>query len=237
MPEPTTANPPDTDERADFVQQFEQPSPTTPSAKLASPTAPLSVEISTDKEISADKLLHPLRFVEVVFGVTTIFLWLCFLLAGIVVATRPYREMISENTAVSTWELVSAWGILLTCYTVTNIAILSCCAGVIGKFSRRSLAYETASLNGLTPAPIATFREVLVLYSVAIARGFVIYLMLTGGLILLTTSAVTSSTPEEYIKLAGTVSILAFMAGYDAEIFKRALDRISAFSSEGKRKP
>ena len=231
MPDPTTANPPDTEERADFIRQFEQPTPTAPAPVSTEPTA------QAIAEALAEKLLHPLRLSEVVFGVTTIFLWLCLFLAGIVVETKSYREAISNHNSVSTGELVGAWFILLTCYTVTNIALLACCAGVIGKFSRRSLSFETASINGLTPAPIATFREVLVFYSVAIARGFVIYLMLTGGLILLTTSAVTDSSPDEYIKLAGTVSILAFMAGYDAEIFKHALDRISAFSSEGKRKP
>jgi hypothetical protein len=230
MPEPTTANPPGTDERADFVQQFELPSPLTPTAVLAGPNAPPSVETM------ADKLLHPLRSSEVVFGVTTIFLWLCLFLVGIVVETASLRASIAENTIASGWELVSVWFVLLTCYTVTNIGILACLCAVIGKFSRRSLAYESASLNGLKPAPIASFRDVLVLYSVAIARGFVIYLLLIGGLILLTTPVVTDSSPEEYIKIAGTVSILAFMAGYDAEVFKRAIDRVTAFSSEGKGK-
>lgn len=229
MSEPTTANPPGTDERADFVQQFELPAPVAPAAVLASPNTP-------PVETMAEKLLHPLRSSEVVFGVTTIFLWMCFFLVGIVVETASLRAAVAENTFVTTGEMVGVWFILLTCYTVTNIGILACLSAVIGKFSRRSLSFETASLNGLKAAPIATFGEVLVLYSVAIARGFVIYLLMIGGLILLTTPVVTDSSPEEYIKIAGTVSILAFMAGYDAEVFKRAIDRVTAFSSEGKGK-
>jgi hypothetical protein len=235
MPEPTTTVTPVTDEREAFVEQFDQPAAAT--VATAPAAAAPAVEVATAAAIPAgEKFLHPLRASEVVFGVTTIFLWLCFFLVGIVVETESLRTAVAENAIATTGEWVGVWIILLTCYTVTNIAILSCCAGVIGKFSRRSLSYETASLHGLKPAPIAAFREVLVLYAVAIARGFVIYLLLTGGLILLTTPVVTNSSPEEYIKIAGTVSILAFLAGYDAEIFKRALDRVSAFSSEGKGK-
>lgn len=185
----------------------------------------------------ADKFLHPLRASEVVIGVTTIFAWICLFLAGIVVETESVRELISSRGASTYMELLGAWFILLTSYTVTNYAFLACLAAVIGKFSRRSLAFESASNNGLTRATVAKFGEVMVLYSVAIARGFVIYLMLTGGLLLLSTSTVTKSSVEEYVKLASTISILAFMAGYDAEIFKRAIDRISTFSSEGKTKP
>lgn len=230
MPEPITADPPVTDDRAEFIRQFEQPLQPTPSDVPASSTKPPVVEEF------ADKLLHPLRTSEVVCGVTSIFLWLIFFLAGVVVETRSQRELISENAVVSTWEMLSIWFILLTSYTVTNIAILACLAAVIGKFSRRSLSYETASIQRLPLAQIATVHDVAVLYSVAVARGFVVYLLLVGGLILMTTPVVTDSSPTEYIKMAGAISIMAFMAGYDTEIFKRVLDRISAFSSEPKDK-
>lgn len=236
MPEPTTTVTPVTEEREAFVEQFDRPTPSTV-ATIAEATSAAAATPTPVATPPAEKFLHPLRASEVVFGVTTIFLWLCFFLVGIVVETESLRTAVAKNGFATTSEWVGVWVILLTCYTVTNIAILACCAGVIGKFSRRSLSYETASLNGLKAVPVASFREVLVLYSVAIARGFVIYLLLTGGLILLTTPVVTNSTPEEYIKVAGTVSILAFMAGYDAEVFKRALDRVSAFSRVGSGKP
>ncbi len=226
MSEVVTANPPATEEHADNIRKSDQPSAVAPEDFTVRPVA----------ESLAERQLHPLRSSEVVFGVVTIFLWLCFFLAGIVVETRSVRHAVSSSGKLTPSEMLGIWFILLTSYTVTNIAILACLAGVIGKFSRRSLSYEVASLSQLRAAPIATFREVSVLYSVAIARGFVIYLLMIGGLILLTTPVVTDSSPEEYIKVAGTVSILAFMAGYDAEIFKRALDRISTFSSDPKTK-
>ena len=216
-----------TDERAEFIQQFDQPAqPVTQTAASVAPTA------APSEELAASKRLHPLPPAEVVIGVSAICLWLCFFLAGIVVETKSLRELVSAGLISSFWELVSVSFILMTCYTVTNLAILSSFAAVIGKFCRRALTYETGTFSGFTPAPTATIGTVMVFYSVAIARGFVIFLMMTGGLILLQTDAVTASTTEEYIKMAGTISILAFMAGYDAEIFKRALDRISAFSTE-----
>lgn len=233
MPEPTTTVTPVTDEREAFAQQFDQPTSATAPAAVtpAAPATPATADSLTEKR------LHPLRTSEVVFGIASILGWLCFFLAGTVVATAPYRAMIADTSAASAAGLFGAWTVVLTCYTVTNIAFLSCFAAVIGKFSRRSLSYETATIHGLTPAPIASFREVLVFYAVAIARGFVIYLMLAAGLIMLTTDAVTNAKQEEYIRLAGTVSVIAFLAGYDAEIFKRALDRIASLSTDGKRKP
>ncbi|MEK6263068.1 MAG: hypothetical protein AABP62_31190, partial [Planctomycetota bacterium] len=153
-----------------------------------------------------------------------------------VVETASIREVVTGRHTASMMEGLGAWLILLTSYTVTNFAILSCLAAIIGKFSRRSLSFETASLDGLAPALTPTFREVMVFYSVATTRGFVIYLMLTGGLILLSTTTVTESSPSEYIKLASTISIMAFMAGYDSKVFKQSLDRIATFSVEGKAK-
>ncbi|MEK6260344.1 MAG: hypothetical protein AABP62_17130, partial [Planctomycetota bacterium] len=80
----TTANPAGTDEHTDFIQQFDQPVQITQTTVSASPTISPAVETPADKETSTDKFLHPLRASEVVIGVSTIFLWICFFLAGIV---------------------------------------------------------------------------------------------------------------------------------------------------------
>ncbi len=226
----TTANPQDLDKHSEFVQQFDRPTETTRAVVTAGQGAG---QVEPDR---MEKFLHPLQTMEVVIGVSTIFFWNCFFLAGIVVETASVRATVTERLASSVVEELMAWLTLLTSYTVTNFAILACLAAMIGKFSRRALSFETATLEGLSPAPAATLREVWVFYSVATARGFVIYLALTGGLILLSTSTVTESSIDEYIKLASTISIMAFMAGYDSEVFKRAIDRFAKFSPEVKPK-
>jgi hypothetical protein len=238
MLEATSATPSIVDDTDGFHRGFDQPAPSTlPSTASAPPAVSADAPAVAAALVSADKFLHPLRASEVVIGLATIFLWICLFLAGCIIETAPTRNLVSSGGASTLWELVGAWFILLTSYTVTNVAFLACLSAVIGKFAKRSLSFEAASLNGLPRTTIASFGEVMVLYSMSIARGFVIYLTLTGGLILLSTSTVTDSSMDEYVKLASTVSILAFMAGYDAEIFKRAIDRVASFSSDGKVKP
>ncbi len=182
------------------------------------------------------KLLHPLLASEVIFGLVCIGLWLALFTAGTFVATEEFRSAIGKPGATPFGKQVLAWFVVLTCYTFSNAALLSCLASVIGKFSRRSLAYEVASIQQLPSAPEPRLREVLVMYSVAIARGWVIFLMLGAGLLILTTDAIANPKQGDYIRLAGTISVIGFLAGYDADLFKRLLDRVAMLSIDSPKK-
>lgn len=205
---------------------------------MAAPAAGPILASAPSGQSSADppKMLHPLLSTEVVFGMLAIVFWLCFFTAGAFVGTEPYRKALMTPGAATVAVHLKAWFIVLTCYTFTNTAILSCAAGVIGKFCRRSLAYEVATLHGYPRTSEPTIREVLVMYSVAIARGWVIYLMLAAGLLILTSDKMANPEQGDYIRLAGTVSVIGFLAGYDADVFKRALDRVAMFSMDAPRK-
>ena len=63
-----------------------------------------------------------------------------------------------------------------------------------------------------------------------------ISLLLAAGLIILTTDAIANPKQGDDIRLAGTVSVVGFLAGYDSDLVKRPLDRVAAFSVEGQRK-
>jgi|GEM_PF-1893895 len=219
-PTPDAANTPTTQPLAATLPPETTPASTANGQSLADPP----------------KMLHPLLATEVVFGMLAIVFWLCFFTAGAFVGTEPYRKALMTPGAATMAVHLKAWFIVLTCYTFTNTAILSCAAGVIGKFCRRSLAYEVATLHHYPRASEPTIREVLVMYSVAIARGWVIYLMLAAGLLILTSDKMANPEQGDYIRLAGTVSVIGFLAGYDADVFKRALDRVAMFSMDAPRK-
>lgn len=205
-------------------------SPNTATGTSPTPAVPL------DNASEPTKVLHPLLATEVVFGLICIGLWLTLFTAGTFVSTEKFRQMIGNPNDTPVGRLAFAWFVVLTCYTFSNAALLSCLSSVIGKFSRRSLAYEVASLQQLPSAPEPRLREVLVMYSVAIARGWVIFLMLGAGLLILTTDAIANPKQGDYIRLAGTISVIGFLAGYDADLFKKLLDRVAMLSMDAPRK-
>ena len=82
------------------------------------------------------------------------------------------------------------------------------------------------------PSQTPQLRDVLACYAAAAMRGFVIYLMFIAGLLLVTTEAITTPDQGQYVRLAGTISVLSFVAGYDSVMFRRALDRIVSLMSQ-----
>lgn len=58
------------------------------------------------------------------------------------------------------------------------------------------------------------------------------YLALLAGLLLLTTQAITNATQDQYVQLAGTVSVLAFMVGYDPDVFRKIMGRVNGWASK-----
>jgi hypothetical protein len=78
------------------------------------------------------------------------------------------------------------------------------------------------------------FRDVRRAYVTATLRGFLAYMLIVAGyLVVIPEGALANTTPGQYIRLAGVVSSLAFLVGYEprslAQLFK------SVFSANGQR--
>lgn len=107
----------------------------------------------------------------------------------------------------------------LLVYTPTNMAILTLLAGFLGgcvsnvKYSmmdddeRRNLTKEQDAI--LSETPLA-----------ATMRAFVIYLCLVTGLYAATNDPFKDSTPAQYARLAGSMSLVAFVVGFDPSRIK-----------------
>jgi hypothetical protein len=50
-----------------------------------------------------------------------------------------------------------------------------------------------------------------------------------------TTEAMAQADQNQYVRLAGTMSVVSFIAGYDPVVFKQALERIVALISQAPR--
>ncbi|MGC1275854.1 MAG: hypothetical protein WBC44_19280 [Planctomycetaceae bacterium] len=174
---------------------------------------------------------YPVTTAEIAFGVIAVAAWLLFFTSGTVIGTADDREFLDSGDAESMVETLAALFTVLTCYTITNVAFLAGLAAVAGEFSSRSRVSSLASA-WTPPAGAPQLRDVLACYSAAAMRGFVIYLMFIAGLLLVTTEAITTPDQGQYVRLAGTISVLSFVAGYDSEMFRRALDRVVSLMSQ-----
>lgn len=99
-------------------------------------------------------------------------------------------------------------------YTPTNMALLTLFAGLLGgcvsniKYSMMTLD-ERASLK---PKEEAILSENPLS---ATMRGFVIYLCMVAGLYVVLDDPFKDSTPGQYARLAGSMSLVAFIVGFD----------------------
>lgn len=55
-------------------------------------------------------------------------------------------------------------------------------------------------------------------YGRSILAGFFVYLVVLSGLLLLTTKALTNADQEQYVQLAGLLSVVAFVVGYHPQV-------------------
>lgn len=97
-------------------------------------------------------------------------------------------------------------------YTVTNVAILCCLAGLLGSISRRLLGD-----NGhRRPEPIFA----------GLTRGLVIYFMFLAGVFIAVNEPFANPTQDAYARLAGTLAVPAFLVGYVPHFFQRMIRAI-----------
>ncbi|UCG84807.1 MAG: hypothetical protein JSW71_12690 [Gemmatimonadota bacterium] len=145
-------------------------------------------------------------------------LWLVVFAAGLCINSQPYRDAIASATWE--WEALWAWFVVITCYTPTNIAVLAGFAGLLGALGakatlqRRRAEGEEPSLDLVNP------------YLSALIRSFLVYLALLSGVLILIEDPFTTPTPEQYVRLAGFVSVLGFLVNYRIEIFGNIIERL-----------
>jgi len=99
--------------------------------------------------------------------------------------------------------------LFLVSNTVTNVGILAVCASLIGQSE----------------------------WAIAIRRGFVIYAGLISGTLVIFTSSVADPTPEQYAKIAGTISVVSVLVSLRPQLWDGFLDRIARIFESGPPQP
>lgn len=159
------------------------------------------------------------RNINGVIGLVSVLLWILVFLPGLTINSQPFREQILQgNVSLHNFSVV-----LLT-YTISNVAILCCMAGVIGAATRRITAKATEQRK---------FDEKPVFSAIftGVTRGFSVYLLLLAGVYAATPDPFSAPTPEQYVRMAGTISLMAFIVNYEPDLFQTI---VGIASSKGK---
>jgi hypothetical protein len=137
---------------------------------------------------------------------------------------------------------------LLT-YSPTNLALLSCLAGLCGgaalylgcafptdKYGR-ALALE-APFKVLVERGRSTdpFRQSVFFVRTlmrSLATGFVVYLVIVAGLLVITGSPFKLSGPDDYTRLGGSMSLFSFLLAFRPRLFFRIVDSLRQGAAAG----
>lgn len=144
-------------------------------------------------------------------------LWLLTFSLGAFVDTNPIRAQLSQQFKLDDFLLV------VLAWIPTNLGILSILAGLSGALVRsllRSLEVASDQLN--------KEKESSRILAGGVA-GLIFYLSLMAGAFLLMDDPFQTTTKQQYFRVAGVVSFMAFLAGFRPELLRRVLDKLPGF--------
>ena len=179
-------------------------------------------------------------------GILAILIWLILFAAGVTIDSSPYRAVLApEETSQGESEeggasnpglegsppvpfLAKAIAFLgvMTFYTPMNVALLTILSGLVGGCASR-LTYEKAHREGI-PEAVDPKQDLGTLYRIehpvaSLLRSFLVYLAFIAGIFITTNDPFGSPTPDQYVRLAGLLSFVSFVVGYDPTRFQELL--------------
>jgi hypothetical protein len=148
--------------------------------------------------------------------------WLWLFTAGIVVNSQPYRaRIIASEVGNDAPGYAFAWLMTILSFTPTNVLLMALLTGLLGALGRcatlHALSKKQESSEDLFPTdPINPYLS-------GIIRGFFTYLLIISGFIIVSATIDTpfiSTTPQQYVRFAGIISLASFIVGYNPRSFE-----------------
>ena len=99
-------------------------------------------------------------------------------------------------------------------FTPTNLAFLALLAGLLGGCGSNILVDRLSSEEAEQIDP-SRMKYLVEAPWAAMMRSFIVYLCVIAGLYFAIDDPFKNSTPAQYMRLAGTISVLALLVGYD----------------------
>ncbi len=151
-------------------------------------------------------------------------LWLAVFLIGTLVNSEPYRNRFAafEGGIVGT---IETGLVVIITYTLTNVAFLCILAGVLGVLGTKAILVSDAQ------ASQETYRDTTSPKNSAIIRGFLVYLTVIAGVLILGNDP-AHTTQIQYVRLAGLMSLAGFVVNYRPAIFGELLQRAGSLIAQ-----
>jgi hypothetical protein len=155
-----------------------------------------------------------------------ILLWLAFFIVGTLISSAPYREDFAELEGGVSGVFRNGLLVVLT-YTLTNVAVLSVLAGVLGELGAKAIL-GADSKDAANDAEDKSSPK-----SSAVLRSFLVYLAFVAGVLILGDNPV-NQTQSGYVRLAGSMSLVAFFVSYRPTSFGRVLEGVARVIGEAR---
>lgn len=164
----------------------------------------------------------------IILGVIAVFAWFLFFGLGLFINSAPYR------TELMTHLDIKAFFISLFTYTPTNIAFLCLAAAFCGGCSSNlvlSSKFQIDRNNNANSENVPSLLKPQNPFNCMI-RGFVVYVAFLGGMYVVVNSPFSNTSPEQYARAAGVVSLLSYVVGYDQSNFLNLISMSSKLKKE-----
>jgi len=184
-----------------------------------------------------------------ILGSLAVLAWLLVFAAGLLIDSKPYRDRISPQPAVAiaasgsevtgtgqtpvipsrptsvdlNWR---AFGMTMLVFTPLNAALLVLIAGFIGGCASNITfsAQSPPAPGGKAPADqeLQTQRALFRTENpfASMLRSFLVYIGFIAGVYITGNAPFANATTDQYVRFAGTLSLLAFVVGYDPTKFQ-----------------
>lgn len=172
--------------------------------------------------------LTPLSRLEVTAAILALVLWFLLFSGGCLLGTEHYRKQLASPIA---WH--TKFKPLIACllfWTTPNIGLLCCLSAFLG-----FVGYRTQFTTPLSPhctiMPLSEdVRRMLLTSSLsAIMRGFGVFTLSIGGLLILATDTLVTPDQKTYLRFAPMLSIISFYVGFNPYVFGSMLDGVNRF--------
>ena len=175
------------------------------------------------------------KIVKTTVGFLLFLAWLLLFIFGMSVKSDTFKNLIIPNHSLDFGNLL----LYAMTFTPTNTAVLASLAGILGGFASNLAAdnqyrHLRPSVIDLKPAELTSYLYMTENPLVSMLRGFITYLIFIAG------SYLTSFTPHtdesgnfiemtasSYFKFAVSVSLLAYLAGYDPSRMRGLVDSVN----------
>jgi hypothetical protein len=150
-------------------------------------------------------------------------LWLSLFLIGTLVNSEPYRKKFAAFEGGFLGTIENGLIVIFT-YTLTNVAFLCILGGILGVLGTKAILVSDEQANQ-EPRDTTSPRNS------AIIRGFLIYLTVIAGVLILGNDPAQTSQIQ-YVRLAGLMSLAGFIFNYRPTIFGELLQRAGNFMTQ-----